>query len=73
MTFAFKPDLYSIKMDQHAKYLGQILFSLEVIVTFTHTPPTDCCTWTTQVVSNNAISCMYLRHLKMGEIHLCSI
>jgi len=32
VTLSFKYDLYSVKVNQHTKYLGQILFCSQVIV-----------------------------------------
>jgi len=40
-------------MNQRVKYLGQRSFSSNIIVrTHTHTFQTDCCAWTTEVVSS---------------------
>jgi len=53
MTLTTERDLGSVKMNQRAKYLGQRLFRSEVTFltdrhTHTHTPATDCFTWTTK-------------------------
>ena len=42
-------------MNQHAKFVGQRSFSSKVIGC-THIDPADCCTWTSIVVSNGAVS-----------------
>jgi len=45
-------DLDSVKVTEHAKYLGQSLFSSKVIPkTHMHTHWTDCSTWTTERLS----------------------
>jgi len=65
MTLTFKHDLDSVKMNQHAKHLGQRSLSVKVIIwihTHTHTHPTNCSTWTIKLVSNeycNGLSVYY--------------
>ena len=56
MTLTFALDLDSVKLNQHAKYLGQRSFSSKVIVridTHKHTHPTDCSALTTKEVRIN--------------------
>jgi len=55
MTLTFKLDLDRVKVNQHAKYLGQRSFNPEVIDrthTYTHINPTEHSSWTTKVMSN---------------------
>jgi len=45
VTSTCERDLYSVKMNQHAEYLGQRSF-------LTQTKRSDCSTWTSKVVGN---------------------
>jgi len=56
MIFIFKLDLDSVKVNQHAKYLGQRSFSYcpdTDTHTHTHTHRTDHSSWTIKLVDNN--------------------
>jgi len=44
-------DLDILKMNQHAKYLGQTSSTSRIIIQ-TRTRPTDCSTWATKMVRN---------------------
>ena len=48
MTLTLEHDLDNVKMNQHAKYLGQRLLSSKVIVRI-HKHTTYCSIWTTKV------------------------
>ena len=51
MTLTFKYDLDSVKMNQHANYIGQSSFSSKVIIhAHKHTHPTNCSIWTIKLV-----------------------
>ena len=53
MILTVEYDLYKVKMDQHAKYLGYESFCSNVILrthTHTHKHRSDRSTWTTKVV-----------------------
>ena len=49
MTLTSEPDPYSVTMNQHTKYLGQMLSSSKTLSS-EHTHHTNCSTWTTKVV-----------------------
>jgi len=49
MTLTFKLDLDKVKINHHAKCLGQRSFMSKVIL-YTHSHLISCSTWTTQVV-----------------------
>ena len=51
MTFAVELELYVLKVNHHAQYLGQRSFLSKAIVR-TDTP-TECITWTTNIVGND--------------------
>ena len=68
MTLTFEPDLESVKMNQHAKYVGQMLFNSKVIIarTHRHTHRTDYPTWTAKVVDDKQAE---VKHNILGRIN----
>jgi len=53
MNLTFEFHLYSVKMNQLAKYLGERSFRSKVVVRHTDTHGTYCSTWTTKVFCYN--------------------
>jgi len=51
MTLTFELDVDGVKVNQRAKYIDQMSFSLKVR-THGHTHRVDCSTWTTKVVGS---------------------
>ena len=53
MTVTFDRDLHNVKMNRHAKYLGQSSFSSKVAAWTDRQRPTHCFIRTTNVISKN--------------------